>query len=438
MFKVILQTDYFDKEQKIALDTVIKEDRKKYEPITEMVKKLIQSNEDAILSNPYVISNLTSIQTDLIIYTPHTRKLTTTLSNGIHRKFGKFVQMRSILPHREYNIIYDGRPLIKIYHLARYKKIDIASLFDITMVKNLRYFSLHVELIDVYHKLYLPNFYDEWADLQKLEKKMYAQLKIAQKKPHKSKKKSSECNLCKEMRSASIGEVRKLIIQYLNDENFILVGQWAMFAKNKQIKEKESTFNELIQIVSENSIDVDYKNFALYLSKFTKHKIFFKKRKLYVPKNNRILKHTIYIKYVDVPNASGTDKPIMDIYNCGSYEILPYVKCKTNIGGNVNLNIGCSHVCMYFALINIWMANLVLRVSDANDAIYHKLHKYYEVLKWAHDKLPLYSASYIGINYDEQIEQKITISENQIRKSSYYPEKNLKGHGKYKLIATSS
>ena len=44
----------------------------------------------------------------------------------------------------------------------------------------------------------------------------------------------------------------------------------------------------------------------------------------------------------------------------------------------------------------------------------------------------------MGIVYDEKIAQKITISEQHIKKSSYYPELSIKKDKSYKLVATSS
>ena len=45
---------------------------------------------------------------------------------------------------------------------------------------------------------------------------------------------------------------------------------------------------------------------------------------------------------------------------------------------------------------------------------------------------------YIGLNYDEKIEQKIIISEKNIIKTSYFPELSINKDKKYKIIATSS
>jgi hypothetical protein len=44
---------------------------------------------------------------------------------------------------------------------------------------------------------------------------------------------------------------------------------------------------------------------------------------------------------------------------------------------------------------------------------------------------------YIGINLDEKIEQKIMISEKNIKKNSYFPALSLKHDKTYQLIATS-
>jgi hypothetical protein len=45
---------------------------------------------------------------------------------------------------------------------------------------------------------------------------------------------------------------------------------------------------------------------------------------------------------------------------------------------------------------------------------------------------------YIGINFDEMIEQKLEISKKQLKKDVYYPELSIKKTSKYELIATTS
>ena len=49
-----------------------------------------------------------------------------------------------------------------------------------------------------------------------------------------------------------------------------------------------------------------------------------------------------------------------------------------------------------------------------------------------------FESKYMGINYDEKIEQKIIMSEKNIIKTSYFPELSINKDKKYKIIATSS
>ena len=45
--------------------------------------------------------------------------------------------------------------------------------------------------------------------------------------------------------------------------------------------------------------------------------------------------------------------------------------------------------------------------------------------------------AYTGINYDENVFQKIDISEKNLKKTTYYPELSIKKDKAYELIATS-
>ena len=55
--------------------------------------------------------------------------------------------------------------------------------------------------------------------------------------------------------------------------------------------------NSNIQIISENNIENDYDNILMYLNKFTQYGIYYKKKLLYIPKDNRIFKYNFFIKY---------------------------------------------------------------------------------------------------------------------------------------------
>ena len=181
---------------------------------------------------------------------------------------------------------------------------------------------------------------------------------------------------------------------------------------------------------------MDYENIARCLSKYTNYGIFYKKRKMYVPKNTRIVKYTLYIKYPTI-KTSTIDKPFMDIYNCGSYELTPYIEKKYK---NSNLRIGNIYVQLYYSMVDMWLLKLLTQLRGITNEYFLENYNYYiTTIKQLKKNVQVkYNNNYMGINYDLKIEQKIILTENQIKKTSYYPELNMKTSKKYLLVATSS
>jgi hypothetical protein len=466
MFKLLLNTSFFNDEVKLAKKTFISEDRKEYYPIFDNIKCFLQNYDDVIFSSITKLHDFYSgkkvkkkepvsyTETELIIYTPHSRKMTTLITNQIHKKYNKFVQMRSIIPNKEYVIMYNLRPLIKINNIHRYKKVELVKLFNTVNVDNLLYFPAEVELMDIYHKLYLPNFYDEWERLEN-EKIQMSNVNGIQKYNKINKKivKYKKCDVCQESRNFLIDNIKLIMLEYFHNENIVLVGEWAQYTfTNKNLTsntnflsqtdpktKKRNTFPVTpLQIISENPIEIDYKNIEMYLSKHIKYGMYYKKSKLYVPKNNRIHKHTIFIKF-PIMKTAGVDKSFLEIYNCGSYELIPYMKYSCKINNPINLKIGCRYIFIYILLVEIWIINLLYRLETLDKNIYNdKISIRYNMIAWAKKNIPVYTKDYLGINYDEKIYKRLVISANQIIKTSYYPEKYIKTHKKYNSIATSS
>lgn len=458
MFEHILNTDFFNRTETHAVATVIKNDRMQYAPIFDKIKEYLINDNTIILSNPeriidyYKNNNSENLQTGMVLYSTHTRRATTIISNIIHENFGKFVQMRAIIPNEEYEILFDMRKIVNIYRINKYKNIELDKLFDTIQLNNNVYFPANIELMDIYHKLYLPNFYSDWPLLIKQEHSLYD---IFTKNIIGGKYIG-----CKKKRRLEISNIKILLMQYLNNENYVMVGNWAhdLIKSNFNKIKKNNTATYLdtdnqqsnpIQIISENSIDMDYKNIVSFLYQYTDYGIFYKKRKMYIPKNNRILKYTLYIKYPtltskasnQLPNCSGIDKPFMDIYNCGTYEIIPYEKLTfVSSDQTFSINVGNLYVQLYFLCIDSWIINLLKQLSKIEVDDFNIRKSYiFNTIKYLKKNMPIkYDNMYMGINYDEKISQKIIISENQIKKTSYYPELSIKTDKKYKLIATSS
>lgn len=442
MFKNLIDTDFFKIISDVANNTIIKQDRLKYKKVFDLLKeKIIEYSDDD--DNKVIFSDVNKlidyenknnvIESNMTLYTIHARKITTELTNFIHVKFGKFVQMRAIIPNEEYDIMFDMRNLVKIYRINRYKKVNLVDLFNTICIDKLLYFPANVELIDIYHKLYLPHFNEEWPSILENESILYKYIQSDKYGGAINKK----CVECKIKRKLDVYQIKLLILKFLNNENFVMVGNWAHNIIEGDGKNMDDSSN--IQIISENSIENDYNNITDYLSEFTSYGIFYKKKKLYIPKDNRIFKYTFYIKYPTF-GKSIVDKQFLDIYNCGSYELIPFIIFKHNL---LNIKIGNIFVQMRFLFIDLWILKLLKHLKSIDNAEYDiKKTNIFKTMKKIKKLLPdgfdNSKDRYIGINFDEKIYQKIDISKKEIKRLSYYPELSLKKNKKYQLIATSS
>ena len=438
MFKKLLDTDYYNEISTLA-SKIIKQDRDKYLPIFDLIREIIKKDRRVIISDTSVLINQSFCDNTLDIYSTHPQKTATTIANSIHKRIDKFVSLREILPDNEYGIMYNMRLIIKIYKLEKYKKITIIELVNPIIYKDLKYFDSNIELIDIYHKLYLPNYYDDWCNLLKIEKKLFTDFLFINKKNIENKKELKKqqledaCVDCKIYRKNNIENIRSLLLKFLNNERYVLIGK----ASVDIISGKTVDLSNRLQILSENSIDRDYSNIYAFLETYSKLKIFYKKKKMFIPKDTRIYKYTIYIKYPGIKNSIGSDKPLVDIYSCAQYELIPYISAKYD---DSNINIGNIYVIKRFMFIDLWIVCLLHKLESVTTSKFNiissDIYKYISIIGTLSNKLDK-SINYIGVNLDPKIEQSIEISMSRVKKSNYYPELSLNKNNKYKLLAST-
>ena len=444
MFKSLISSDFFKHSEELAIKTIINEDRYKYKKIFDYVREEISRNDDYIdkivFSEPSKIINskgsrdIILLENTMTIYTTYSRKIATEIANIIHDKYGKFTQLKCVIPNIEYDIMFNFRTIIKLYQIKRYKTIKLTDLFNTVSIKNTLYFPAHIELTDVYHKLYLPNFYKNRADLEILEPILY-NIIINEKMGGAV---GTGCSACKIKRKLDIFQIKSLLLKLFNNERFIFIGRWAhkFILGDKYNEDNINDDSVALSIISENDIDIDYANIKQYLREFTPFGIYYKMKKLYIPKDNRICKYTFYIKYPSF-GKQVIDKPILDIYNCCSYEVIPIVKIKHD---QINLNIGNLYVQLRFLLLDLWLLKLIKFIKGISDEKFNaELEYIFTMLKKLKKNMSIEDKSdnFIGINFDEKIEQKIEISKKNISKTSYYPELSIAETKKYKSIATT-
>lgn len=431
MFASVLETNFFAKASEDANKTVIKDDRMEFKPVFDIINEFIRvKNKDHIVvSDINKVLKKTKLQTDVSIYTTQPRKLTTELANTIHEHFGKFVMMRSIIPNKEYVIMANMRNVVYIYMSERYKVVRLSELFNTVSINKIQYFPPYIELIDVFHKLYLPNFYNDWEHLLDVKEPL---LKRAISNMNTSGG-AVKCDKCKEKRDIDMHNIRLLLMDFFHNENFALVGKWAHALMEGKAITKDIG---VVELISENDIERDFKNISEHVANFTDHGLYFKKKKLYIPKDTRIYKYRIFVKFPIIGNKK-VDKPLVDIYNCGNFELIPYTTTKLN---KINLKLGSPYVQLRFLFVDLWLLQKIKFFERIDKDDFAKKSSYiHSTIKAMSslEKKKKTEMQYIGINFDEKVEQKIIISEQQITKSTYYPEISMKLDKNYKAVATS-
>ena len=477
MFGNLVKSNYFDCLVKEASNNIIKEDRLSYKPILDLImnninnKNTIISDVDTILHSFIHDMNVVApkriydkkiakliqefnkiyindIKTSIILYTNKPKLTCTTLSNIIHEKFGKFTQMKSVITNYEYTISYNMRILVTIYGLQNYKKINLVNVINPVEINNNLYLPINIEIIDTYHKLFLLNYYNDWEILKIKEKILYTYYLNTTIK----KKTGGKCSTCKLNKNMNINSIKYLLLDLFNNENYVFINEWAVYLNKSNSLNKSNqydNFDNIISIISENSIENDNNKIVNYLSKFTKYGIFYKKNKLYIPNSSRLCLYTFYIKFPESGfrnKISTIDKPFLEIYNNGSYELVPYISIKYNYNNDdikdsfLTLKIGNYYVLSYFIFIRIWLVKLLscLNLIKPEKQIL-KYKNYESLLIEINNNRKIYdnTQKFIGINFDEKIDKKIMISKSDIIKKNYYPELEMKKNNNYKILATS-
>jgi hypothetical protein len=433
MFYQILNTDFVSATVKVAKEFV-KADRLQYKHVFQTVFQEIK-NENVLVSDINLLLSNKYPRESIILYAETPFTLAKKIADVLVKKT-KFVKVRNIVDNRLYEIIYDGRKLIKIYWLEKYMDLHIYDIIDFQNVGNLRVIPPEIELILIYQNLYIPNKVDEWKDLLEVE----AQLSLIKTGAGISTRGAPDSikYCCKSKRIESLICLKKKILPLL--EEYVIVGDLGI--KLILHKIQSATVNpiepliiteedlEVIQVISENLIEEDFKKISSYLSTFTKCKLSYTKRHIYVIGDPRLNKYTIYIKYPTLD--SFVEKPLLHIYDCARYDLVPYVKYKlpmdTLLKFKSDLKVGNSYVLLRFLYVDLWVLKIINHFKPvdrkkAEGAIISNITKIKK-------NLSVFGLNYYGKNKEYLISQKI--ESLKVKLPSYHPFKNTNGLKKYK------
>ena len=184
-----------------------------------------------------------------------------------------------------------------------------------------------------------------------------------------------------------------------------------------------------IQIIVEEPVEVIFNELSSYLRTMTKYSITYREQVLHIPKDFRTRRFTFYIT---VPTLKGTTEiAFMDVFNGGSFELIPFEKVQTYF-------IGSQYTLLRFLFIDLFIIRLIkeLNLLDS-DTLKKKLASLWDDITFVRDNKELaernFGLNYIGIYHDYSVDKKIENSKAKVH-YPYYPDLQLRKFNAYKTV----
>lgn len=389
-----------------SFDEVIEEAKKSHHVINKELKKLNKIVINYIKTNKLLLSNidmLLKVDTNInnfIIYGKNILIHANRLANEL-AKHTIYIKLYTNVKNMDFNISLNGLSYIQLYNLGE-------SIKSISPIKNdLLLYPPELELINVYHKLYSPVYFDDWdlldVNRKKLETLLFTRKNII---GGKIKNKNKFNN--------------RFILNWLkNKENIILIGQNAI-----NIISGNNIYYNKVQIITDIKINALIPIIDKLVQKNTGYKVTHKSSYINLYSEFRLIKTTVSISI----NINGKKKNIyiMDIYNSTTFELVPYYTYK-------DINIGFHNVLKMYLLLDLYNTIMISKGKSnniikliANNSI-NNIKRINELKNFTYKE-----ESYMGVHIDiYKIKKKIGTDNIYY---PYVPESYRYKNGKYRVI----
>lgn len=378
------------------------------------------------------------------IYTTEVFRHASGLANYLYTNLGRLVKARTIIENEIITVEYDGNIVATINRLESVRDFPIESIvFPIRA--EIAYFPPEIEMIDVYRTLYSPHKTDLWSDALFIQRRLFknminrlstyhnVSLKTLRSSPSKAggggetetdsskseleseiETKAKDCKLCK---TDSLDKIKKFILRHLA-KHFVLVGNFGIWLSTEtEMPERDLT---IVQVVTENEIMADILLIKNALSKITDSVVTYEEQKLHIPKDLITKRIRIFVS-----SGDRTRRAVMDIFNSGQFELIPF----NTVDG---YRIGNPFVIARFMLIDLWIYKIIrernlIDPDKADRLINQSVKLLSKILERKYEKL-VFGLEYFGIFKDPEIMKKI--EKQKSKKKMYFPEIYEKNNGK--------
>jgi hypothetical protein len=347
----------------------------------------------------------------------------------------RWLSMKTVVAHEEINIFFDGRPIVIFRAINKYKSIDIFKMLlpvrsktGLFTSSELLLIPPELELMDIYHKLYSPDKADDWEDLLKMEYHLYDSL-VSRKKVIIGGKDDCSRNIV-----TNIETIKKLLVlDFIRDQPAVLIGEWAL--KLMDYGETGKPFTdayEKVALIVDSPIAEFNELLENFLKTITTYKPTHREEKLHILSDARLKKYTFYISGVCSVSGQKFERPFLDVYNSGTYELIPYRLSKefmSKKGGAgeypSDIKIGSTYVLLRFLLLDVWILRVIKNLGLITPAILEaKITRLFDIMSTIKNERKLnnlISKSFAHDNYIGEFQSLVIYQKNKLSEAKFPP-----------------
>ncbi|AJZ77073.1 pK421R [African swine fever virus] len=328
----------------------VQKDRDRYLDVLTTIENFIYQHKCIITGES---AHLLFLKKNIYLYefysnnvAEHSKALATLLYKLDPEYLTRYTVLITKIPNHWYVINVDQREFVRLYAIPAVKQhlpIPILPFYCTSALTHQELFCLgpELQLIQIYSKLCNPNFVEEWPTLLDYEKSMRMlfleqfprRLEIAGGKKEEEKHESI---------------IKKIILEMVSTRQRIVVGGYIQKnLYNHVLKNKNR-----LQLIT--SLDIyEEKDIIQQFCDSNGLKIKIRINNPLLPTNPELRRLTIYFNH---NNDDDQSYLIVDMYNTGSYELVPTNQINTLDGSFL---IGTPFVQARFLLVEIWVLMLI-------------------------------------------------------------------------------
>jgi hypothetical protein len=413
MFEQLISCNYVKYLQETALP-IIKTNNSANDEIYMFIVKFLNLNK-LIISDIDLLLKKQLFWRQIEIYCINTDTISKQLIKELCETFSHQFILKILDNGKYYAIEYNTERICSIINLKVYEKYSIREFiapvtFSVDNVDILLLPPL-LEVINLYKQLYNPSMADEWVNIlstiHQLEIYVDKDLKTILSDISDSKQLDTDIVEKNDDKLSKQQNLKEILLDFLNNSNYLILNH-TMGPDN------------ILGIISRNTIEFDFRIISNYLNNFVKFGITYQEKEIYIPRVNAMEKYDIYLTYNN--GVTVVKKHILTIFNNLSYELINFIPRVIN---NNNYKIVDPITEIMFIYISLWKHIISKRIREYKKKEFNKiLLEKINTLNYYKNLINIseYKENYIGIYTDANISKKIKAlkAPPMVDKSSFY------------------